>query len=88
MATPNPRKVGIRVVCVICHTMKQPHGRSAPMDSYYCDSDCRGYDLAPLPGCLWPGETAEDFGYQSCDNATEIVDNERGEASEATQEGI
>jgi hypothetical protein len=63
-------KVGIEVRCTVCGYMKKPHGRSAPIGPYYCDEDCSGYNLAPLPGCLWPGETAEDFGYFSCHNAT------------------
>lgn len=65
-------RVGISVRCSICGRSKAPHGRSAP-DAMYgslCNSDCCGYDSAPLPGCLWPGETEEDFGYTICANAT------------------
>ena len=65
-------KVGITVECTVCGRSKKPHGRSAPMAmaNGLCDDDCPGYSQAPLPGCLWPGETAEDFGYHSCNNAT------------------
>ena len=64
-------KIGIAVKCRTCGRMKQPHGRSAPIESSYCDRDsCIGYDDTPKPGCLWPGETAEDFGYPSCNHAT------------------
>lgn len=66
-------KVGIRVTCGICGRTKQPHGRSAPMASSYCDSDCEGYNENPRPGCLWPGETDEDFEYPCCDAATRPV---------------
>ena len=64
-------KVGIRVNCTVCGYEKKPHGRSAPMGIMFCDDECSGYLLEPKPGCLWPGETAKDFGYECCDNATE-----------------
>ena len=64
-------RVGISVECIICGLTKKPHGRSAPLGSSYCDDDCYGYDMEPKPGCLWPGETEEDFGYKVCDNAVE-----------------
>ena len=67
-------KVGIGVCCAVCGHMKQPHGRSAPLGTYYCDGDCPGYDQDPKPGCLWPGETEEEFGFQICSNAVETVD--------------
>ena len=66
-------KVGIRVTCGICGRTKQPHGRSAPMGSSYCNRDCKWYHEDPKPGCLWPGETDEDFGYACCDAATRPV---------------
>lgn len=66
-----PFKIGISVVCTLCNNRKQPHGRSAPMDSMYCDShSCDSYYDEPKPGCLWPDETDADFGYESCDHAT------------------
>lgn len=66
-------KVGIGVTCAVCGRRKAPHGRSIPMAlcGYLCDGNgCRGYADAPLPGCLWPGETEGEFGYPICDNAT------------------
>ena len=68
------RIVGIRVDCTICSYMKKPHGRSGPIERMLCDCHCEGYDLDPKPGCLWPGETDEDFGYPCCDAATRPVD--------------
>lgn len=68
-------KVGIAVNCAVCKLRKKPHGRSAAdaMANSLCDRDCPGYDQYPLPGCLWPGETDEDFGYPCCDLATQKV---------------
>lgn len=50
---------------------KKPHGRAAPLEmaNSLCDSDCIGYKREPLPGCLWPGETCEDFGFAHCHDA-------------------
>ena len=45
--------------CATCHKTKKPNGRSAPLSSYYCDSDCPGYGQDPTPGHLWPGELAQ-----------------------------
>lgn len=58
-------KVGVIVYCTLCHRVKKPCGRSAPMETAgsYCDSDCSGYYEEPKPGQLWPGETQEEFGY-------------------------
>ena len=67
-------RVGISVTCTVCHRTKKPHGRSAPIATSYCDDDCIGYTLEPLPGCLWPGETSEDFGYAHCYRATKIIE--------------
>ncbi len=66
-------KVGIRVTCSTCGKPKAPHGRSVAwaMTDSLCSHHCAGYNEDPRPGCLWPGETAEDFGYHSCDHATE-----------------
>lgn len=65
-------KVGIAVECTVCGLRKKPHGRSAPLEmaNSLCDPECDGYQLSPYPGCLWPGETDEDYGFRSCDNAT------------------
>lgn len=66
-------RTGIAVYCTVCNLRKKPHGRSAPLEmaNSLCDSECDGYALSPLPGYLWPSETAEDFGYETCDNAVE-----------------
>ena len=69
-------KQGISVKCATCGRRKAPHGRSIPdmIHSGYCSrEDCPGYDEDPKPGCLWPGETSIEFGYECCDQATEIV---------------
>lgn len=79
---PRPTKVGIATRCDKCVRIKKPHGRSAPMGSDYCDRDCSGYDLDPLPGCLWPGETDADFGYPCCDLSTKPITEERPHAAE------
>ena len=65
-----PTKVGLAVTCTRCGNRKQPHGRSAPLDSWYCDYECVGFYADPKPGCLWPGENDAEFGYDSCDHAT------------------
>lgn len=67
-------KVGIRIECAVCGQTKQPRGRSAPLEGYYCDRDCPGYDQSPHVGALWPGETDADFGYPCSDTGTEPVD--------------
>ena len=56
-------KNGTRVTCIICGHTKKPIGRSAPLGDLYCDNDCPGYRKKPFVGSLWPGETAEEFGY-------------------------
>ena len=66
-------KLGIAVTCAVCGLRKKPHGRSAPIDSHYCDTNCPGYYDEPEPGCLWPGETQQEFGYPICDHATEEI---------------
>lgn len=68
--------VGIRVECSVCGLQKRPHGRSAPMTLVMCEpEDCVGYDQLPLVGCLWPGETSEDFGYSCCNLGTQPSGN-------------
>lgn len=54
---------GYKVTCAVCGVTKKPWGRSAPMGSYYCDSDCPGFSQAPLPSNLWPNESEADFGF-------------------------
>lgn len=67
-------KVGIAVECTTCHRDKAPHGRSVPMlGPSYCTDECIGYKADPMPGCLWPGETEEDFGYPICAHATKEI---------------
>lgn len=65
-------KVGISVYCKTCGREKQPHGRSVSpaVHGAYCDEECEGYRQEPRPGCLFPGETEEDFGNAVCANAT------------------
>lgn len=63
-----PMFVGISVECSVCRHRKKPHGRSAPLDSYYCDDECSGYRQDPQVGCLWPGENDAQFGYPCCDS--------------------
>jgi hypothetical protein len=65
--------VGIEVRCTVCSYMKKPHGRSAPLGLVYCDADCPGYNESPRPGCLWPGETEQDYGYEVCSNAVKKI---------------
>lgn len=50
-----------RQICATCNRRKAPLGRSVPteMGSMLCDHDCPGYQLAPKPGHLWPGEDTE-----------------------------
>ena len=59
----DPNKVGVAVECAVCGFQKKPVGRSAPFESYHCESECRGYWQDPQPGSLWPGESEADFGY-------------------------
>jgi hypothetical protein len=78
-------KVGIRVECATCGQMKQPIGRSAPMEGYYCDWECSGYREPPHVGSLWPGETDEDFGYPCGDVGTLPTADSRRSAPEAEE---
>lgn len=66
-------KVGVAVKCVTCSRTKKPHGRSAPLESNYCDPSCPGYYQEPQAGCLWPNETEKQFGFPVCSNAVEFV---------------
>ncbi len=63
MASDKEQAVGRAVTCTVCDRTKAPSGRSVPMEMFMCDHDCEGYMLSPHPGDLWPGETAEEFGY-------------------------
>ncbi len=65
-------KIGIAVHCIVCGMRKKPIGRSAPLATAngLCDKDCPGYESAPKPGSLWPGESEMDFGFPCSDNAT------------------
>lgn len=64
-------KVGISVICATCGRHKAPHGRSAsPYRDYCLPENCEGYKAPPFVGCLWPGETSEEFGYAHCDYGT------------------
>lgn len=54
--------VGRAVTCTTCGHTKKPIGRDAGWREF-CDFECPGYRLPPHPGNLWPGETAETYGY-------------------------
>jgi hypothetical protein len=56
----------LRRICTTCGRTKAPRGRSisdATYNSYCTREQCKGYDEEPRPGDLWPGETAEEFGF-------------------------
>ena len=57
---------GTAVECILCKRTKKPSGRSAPAEMAYwlCQHGCRGYELEPRVGQLWPGETVLEFGYR------------------------
>jgi hypothetical protein len=55
-------RIGTLAKCVVCGRSKCPRGRDT-VDPWLCDMECPGYDQPPLPGDLWDGETAEEFGY-------------------------
>jgi hypothetical protein len=57
--------IGRAVYCVSCGLRKAPRGRSVPLAlaNSLCDMECPGWVLPPHPGDLWPGESAEEFGY-------------------------
>lgn len=54
-------RVGKSVECAVCHKMKKPLGRSAPLEmgNSLCHYDCPGYLQDPQPDTLWPGEKQE-----------------------------
>ena len=47
-----------RLDCTVCHRVKKPVGRSAPLEmaNGLCDDDCPGYRMAPEPVAHWPNE--------------------------------
>lgn len=59
------------VHCTRCWRPKTPHGRSEAALGLNCTDSCPGYFEEPKAGCLFPGETCEDFGYHHCHNATQ-----------------
>ncbi len=65
-------KIGIRVTCAVCHRQKKPRGRSMPVGFNMCEPEsCSAYYCEPRVGDLWPGETAQDFGYPCSDDGTD-----------------
>ena len=70
-------RIGIVVRCATCGNEKQPHGRSVSPLMVYCSpySGCPGYEQDPKPGCLWPGETEDDFGFIICNNGVKLYEN-------------
>ena len=75
-------RVGIEVRCSVCGKPKAPHGRSLPIPEHrqWCEANflnqalqCPGYYADPQSGCLFPGETEDDYGYECCNNATEEI---------------
>lgn len=50
------------VTCTVCGKDKAPRGRSVPLSTSWCDLDCRGYELEPLPSLWFPGERDEEPG--------------------------
>ena len=66
-----PNRRGLLVHCVVCGQMKRPIGRSGPLSVSYCNEECSGYRQPPYVGSLWPGETAEEFGYPVSEDGTE-----------------
>lgn len=61
----NADRVGSYAECAVCNRAKAPRGRSVglAMQGSLCDYECDGYNAPPFPGDLWPGETAEEFGF-------------------------
>lgn len=47
--------------CLTCGRTKKPRGRSAPLETSYCDQDCAGYYQEPKPGHHWRGEECDVF---------------------------
>lgn len=76
----SPTKVGVAITCRICGNYKAPRGRSAPMESSYCDFECEGYYAKPQVGSLWWGETDADFGYPCSDTGTRKMTEQEIEA--------
>lgn len=70
------KRTGSYARCAVCGLNKNPRGRSAPLGMALCDFECEGYNQPPLPGDLWPGESAEDFGFP-CQTTDERVEEGR-----------
>jgi len=51
--------MGTLPICTVCGHSKIPIGRDAGLGPCYCDHECEGYMLEPLPGYLWPSEQDE-----------------------------
>jgi hypothetical protein len=66
-------RIGVVVTCATCGHAKKPIGRSAALGTFHCDAECPGYRQEPLPGSLWPGERASEFGYPCSNEATEPI---------------
>ena len=64
------KRIGSYARCAECGRNKKPRGRDS-MDNGLCDRECPGYDQPPYAGDLWPGESAEDFGYP-CQTTEEL----------------
>ena len=58
-------RIGTSPECATCRHIMAPLGRSVPLPlaGSMCNDDCPGYMDDPKPDQLWPGETAEEFGY-------------------------
>ena len=75
-------RVGLSIRCTVCGKRKAPHGRSVPFMYPLCVPDeCEGYGQEPKVGCLWPGETEEDFGFPCCSTGTDEQEPEDKEAA-------
>jgi hypothetical protein len=65
--TPRERATGCSNECWLmprcdrCGLTKKPRGRSAPLESSYCDDDCDGYYKEPKSGHHWPQEKCDDY---------------------------
>ena len=82
---------GKQVACEVCFRVKDPRGRSMPMDYSGCNSDCRGYTSNPYPGPLHYGERASEYGYaglpfEQCLSLWRIIQGIRERREEAEGE--
>jgi len=83
----DPAVVGFAVKCKTCGRTKAPTGRSLSRatGSSYCTFECKGYTDLPHPGDLFPGETAEEFGY-TCSGPT--VEDPAAQGAKEVQDKI